>query len=241
MSSESEFSQEDNNYNHYEDDENKNSDSDNVEPEFEYSDFDYKIVSEDDESEGDLKIDEQLQQLAEVNKRDIYVEPDKLLRKIGILDPMGLEDNPLTGKPYENLYYNPDLEWDSSFTYKNGMKAFNRPYADFAKDPRPGKNGWAELSMYSQAEEAIKVIYNHQVVLLTSGTGSGKTVLTPKFALHALNYKGRIAITLPKIPPVDAASPYAAACLDVVLGEHVSQYHGKLDKSSSNNILFYSR
>ena len=52
--------------------------------------------------------------------------------------------------------------------------------------------------MYSIREAAIKAIYNHQVILVISGTGSGKTVLTPKFALHALNYQGKLLLPIPK-------------------------------------------
>ena len=71
--------------------------------------------------------------------------PDQLLRKIGILDPMGLEDNPLTGKPYENLYFNPELEWDSSYTYQNGITVRNRTYADLAMDPSNPKILYASV------------------------------------------------------------------------------------------------
>lgn len=217
--------------------ENKNDyvlDDDEPESDFLDSKFNYKIIY-DEESEVDLKIDEQLLELAEQNKRDIYVEPGKLLRKIGILDPMGLEDNPLTGKPYQNLYYNPDLEWGSDFTFKNGMETKNKTYHGFAEDT------WTKQPMYDQAEEMIKTIYDHQVILLMSGTGSGKTLLTPKFALHALNYKGRIAVTLPKIAPTDSAGAFAAACLDVVLGEHVSIKHSKAAsnfKSETSNLVY---
>lgn len=227
------------------DDPNENSkddyilDDDQPESDFMDSDFNYKLS--DDESDGDLKIDQQLKELEDLNKRDIYVAPEQLLRKIGILDPMGLEDNPLTGKPYENLYYNPELEWDSSYKYQNGITVKNKTYADFATDPRPDKKGWSELPMYSKAEEAIQTIYDNQVILLTSGTGSGKTVLTPKLALHALNYKGRIAITLPKLPPVTGASSFASMCLDVNLGEHVSKKHSNVEKqfvSETSNLVY---
>ena len=90
--------------------------------------------------------------------------------------------------------------------------------------------------MYKQREELIQTIYDNQVILIISGTGSGKTLLTPKFALHVLNYKGRIAITLPKIPTVTSQGPFAANRLDVKLGEHVSMII-QLDKNVLNQIL----
>ena len=52
--------------------------------------------------------------------------------------------------------------------------------------------------MYQKREEAIKVLNDNQVVLIVSGTGSGKTVLTPNFLLHVLNYQGRIAEQIKK-------------------------------------------
>ena len=52
--------------------------------------------------------------------------------------------------------------------------------------------------MYEKKKEAIHTFYENQVTLVISGTGSGKTVLTPKFALHAMNYQGNIILTTPK-------------------------------------------
>jgi len=57
---------------------------------------------------------------------------------------------------------------------------------------------WSNLPMYSKTEETLNTIYDNQVILIVSGTGSGKTVLTPKYVLHCLNYQGKIAITNPK-------------------------------------------
>ena len=78
------------------------------------SDYDYKIILEDEDSHVELDIDQQIKDLAEANKRDIYVDRDQLFNKIGP-DPYGLEDNPLTGQPYENLYFKPELKRDVSY------------------------------------------------------------------------------------------------------------------------------
>ena len=40
-------------------------------------------------------------------ERDISVNKKDLFREIGILDPKGLQLNPLTGEAYTNMYYNP--------------------------------------------------------------------------------------------------------------------------------------
>ena len=39
--------------------------------------------------------------------RDIYVPRDRLFEPIGILDPEGLQNNPFTNEPYQNLYDDP--------------------------------------------------------------------------------------------------------------------------------------
>jgi HrpA-like RNA helicase len=142
--------------------------------------------------------------------RDIHLNKDKLFDKIGILDPEGLENNPLTGEPYQN-----------GLTYK-----------DYAKS-------WSNYPMYEQRENVINTVYNNQCILITAGTGSGKTVLVPKYTLHALNYQAKIAITIPRKAATIKAADFAAKTLDVKLGEHVG-YMVKDDKqtSDSTNLVY---
>ena len=132
------------------------------------------------------------------------------MNKIGILDPLGSHNNPLTNQPFSNNYKNLS-------------------------------NIWTNLPVYSLAEKFIKLFQKNQVFLLISGTGSGKTVLVPKFLLHALNYKGKIAITNPKQIPSASAASFAAATLDVKLGDQVGySFKGSNPKhKSKNNKLLY--
>ena len=100
---------------------------------------------------------------------------------------------------------------------------------------------WRSLPAYEKATEIIKCIEENQVILITSGTGSGKTVLVPKFCLHALNYTGNIMVTLPKQIIAKKAAEFAADTLDVKLGEHVGyKYRGsdKRKRGSNPNILY---
>ena len=100
---------------------------------------------------------------------------------------------------------------------------------------------WKNFPAYSNAKKIIKDIQDNQIILITSGTGSGKTVLLPKFCLHALNYKGKIAITLPKQIIAKSAAEFSALTLDVELGNQVGyQYKGsdKKFKSENNNLLY---
>ena len=95
------------------------------------------------------------------------------------------------------MYYNDSNELTATnFTYQS--KAIDKSH------------GWINLPMYKKTKEAIKIIYDNQVILIVSGTGSGKTVLTPKYVLHTLNYEGRIAITNPKRIPSEENAIYAA-------------------------------
>ncbi len=134
--------------------------------------------------------------------RDIFIPKNKLFDPIGILDPNGKNLNPLTKKEYQNLYSD-DLKLG---TYKNMADKY-----------------WTILPMYEDEIKynAIEKIYDNQVILIVSGTGSGKTVLTPKYVLHVLNYQGRIAITNPKRLPSNDNANFAAKTLDVKLGEEV--------------------
>jgi pre-mRNA-splicing factor ATP-dependent RNA helicase DHX15/PRP43 len=99
---------------------------------------------------------------------------------------------------------------------------------------------WSKFPAYEKAYEIIKQIRENQVVLIISGTGSGKTVLLPKYALHALNYEKKIAITLPKQIVTKSAAEFAAETLDVKLGQEVGyQFKGE-SKKSEKTKLFYA-
>ena len=98
---------------------------------------------------------------------------------------------------------------------------------------------WSQFPAYFKAKEIIKSITSNQVLLIVSGTGSGKTVLVPKFALHSLDYKGKLAITLPKQIIAKSAAEFAAKTLDVKLGEEVGyQYKGESRKSDKTKLLY---
>ena len=99
---------------------------------------------------------------------------------------------------------------------------------------------WSNLPAYKMGEQVVESIKQNDVVLISSGTGSGKTVLVPKFALDANNYQGRIIVTLPKKIITKNAAEYAAKTLDIKLGEQVGyQFRGENAKSF-NTILLYS-
>jgi HrpA-like RNA helicase len=98
---------------------------------------------------------------------------------------------------------------------------------------------WSKLPAYENIDKCVKTIKDNDVILVSSGTGSGKTVLVPKFALHVNNYTGKIIVTLPKKLITKSAAEFSAKTLDVELGEQVGyQYKGESVKSSGTNLLY---
>ncbi|ATZ80349.1 putative ATP-dependent RNA helicase [Bodo saltans virus] len=113
---------------------------------------------------------------------------------LGILDPDGKNNNPLTNKPYSD------------------------EYKILAKK-------WREYPAYKNPVNTIQEITDNNVILVISGTGSGKTVLIPKYTLHSFNYDCKIAIILPKQILAKSSAEFAAKTLDVELGKEVGYKH----------------
>ncbi len=114
----------------------------------------------------------------------------------------------------------------------------NEPYSD---DYKKLAQIWSKFPAYEKAEEIINKIKENQVILVISGTGSGKTVLLPKYVLHVLDYNKKIAITLPKQIIAKSAAEFAAKTLDVKIGSEVGyQYKGsdKEGKSEKTKLLY---
>jgi len=140
--------------------------------------------------------------------------------EIGIKDPEGKLLNPLTGLPYSSTY------------------------TEISLNP---EKGWITFPLYPEADKMIKLIRENQVLLFIAGTGVGKTVLVPKYALHSTNYAGKVVVTIPKTNPVRTGGEFAAAALDVELGTYAGyQYRGAADgrtdgkkpKSNKTQLLF---
>ena len=116
----------------------------------------------------------------------------EILLKSGILDPDGNYPNPFTGaQPTE--YYK--------------KQAGN---SDMSK----GK-GWRHYSTWKDHDIILEKIAKYQIMLLTSPTGSGKTVIIPKLLSHYFNYERPIIITTPRILTTEEAAVYSAKLLDV--------------------------
>lgn len=106
---------------------------------------------------------------------------------------------------------------------------------------------WSRLPMYDDKQkvaEFFDLLRDKQVMLLVSGTGSGKTVLVPKFVLRYLvdaALPGKVAVTNPKTLTTEENARYAASTLDVVLGEEVGyRFKNSPDgaKSPASRLLY---
>ena len=147
-----------------------------------------------------------------------------ILKSVGILDPEGKKPNPLTGEPYENLYKDEMLKGtDIPLTYKS-----------------LAEKAWVKLPVYNKREEIIKAMDKYQILLGISGTGSGKSVLLPKFALHISNYKKKVLCCIPKRSSARSAAEFAAKCMDTRLGDGVGYFFKGDRKVSSNTMLTFT-
>ena len=140
--------------------------------------------------------------------------------EVGILDPQGIYENPLTNTKYNNLY-------------KNQLKVINgtevpATYENLAKI-------WSTKKVYDYRYEILDSLKENQVTLIIAGTGVGKTVLLPKFALHHFNYQKKVITTIPKKFVTKNTASFAAQCLDVKLGEEVGYYYRGQNQTNKNN------
>lgn len=125
-------------------------------------------------------------------------------------------------------------------------KALKNPLTNknFSNQYKSSNKWWLNLPVYKDADKIIKLIEDNQVLLIISGTGSGKSTLVPFFALDTLDYKGKVVMTIPKRGIVLSAAQTSAHIADVELGKEVGyQFRGsKLpdgspSKSSETKLL----
>jgi hypothetical protein len=149
---------------------------------------------------------------------------------IGLFDPYGDNINPLTRKPYENLYKDEYIEYKSGpligitvpKTYKN--LAYN----------------WTQLTVYKNVPEILKSIKKNQVTIIKAGTGVGKTVIVPKVALQVFNFQKKVICTVPKQIIANTNAKYSAECLDVQLGKEIGYYYMGQNMTSSSTMLTFT-
>ena len=130
--------------------------------------------------------------------------------------------------------------FDEEFLYPNPLN--NQPWgSNYKLYKEAHKNRIRTLASYTDAKNIFDVIRNHQVILITMGTGAGKTVMMPKLMLHYFAYQKKIAITIPRKAITETAGVYGADTLDCELGKQVGYRHGsEKEKSSEETMLLYT-
>ncbi len=113
------------------------------------------------------------------------------------------------------------------------------PYTQGAYTSDYNSDWWTKLPMYENVEKKIEIFRDNQVVLLTSSTGSGKSVLGPFIAMHSIGYDGNIIVTMPRVVITIGGANTAASVSNTKIGEEIG-YSTKNDKKKSDKtrILF---
>ena len=111
--------------------------------------------------------------------------------------------------------------FDSNFQYQNPLNGnrWSENYKNVFKN-------FSKLASYTDSYNIFNVIKNNQVILLTMGTGAGKTVMMPKLMMHYYAYQKKVAITIPRRAITESAAIYGALTLDCELGKEVGYQHG---------------
>ena len=140
-------------------------------------------------------------------------------KNIGLYDPNGLYNNPLTNQPYQNLY--------ASEITKDTKEP--KTYSKLAEI-------WTDKIVYHNKDQIIESISNNQITLVKAGTGVGKTILVPRIALHAFDYKEKVICTIPKKLPTRNQATFIAECMDVKVGEHVGYLYQGDNTTNKNGV-----
>ncbi len=154
-------------------------------------------------------------------------------KPIGIYDPRGENLNPLTGQPYQNLYSNDVIKYDSGA-------------AEGAIVPQTYKNWayiWSNLPLYARAGEIIKSIRENSVTVIKAGTGVGKSFLAGRLCSQAFNFQKKVLMTLPKKLLARKTATDTARTSDVVAGEEVGyMFKGahEVDKGGKQTMITFT-
>ena len=157
------------------------------------------------------------------------IQKNNFKKPIGLYDPLGENINPLTGKPYQNLY---ESELDKYESGSLAGKPYYRSYKNLSYI-------WTNQIMYKHVTEMMNSIRNNQITMIKAGTGVGKTLLTPKVALQAFNFQKKVICTVPKRALARSNASFSAKCLDVLLGQEVGYFFsGEKNKTDDTKLVF---
>ncbi len=127
--------------------------------------------------------------------------------------------------------------FDENFIYPNQLNG--QPWSDDFK--KLHTNFSRNLASYKDASQIFDIIRSNQVVLITMGTGAGKTTMVPNIMMHYYAYKKKIAVTIPRRGITESAAIFGAKLLDCQLGKEVGYKHGSSkDKANEYTQLLFT-
>lgn len=126
---------------------------------------------------------------------------------------------------------------DSQCKKKNFIN--NKKYSD---EYKKNVSKWANLPMYLDKvfiKKFFNLIHKNNVILLKSSTGTGKTVLIPKYVykyFKSTKNKLKIAVTNPKTLITKNNADFSALLADVKLGQEIGyKYKGSPEEASCDD------
>lgn len=90
---------------------------------------------------------------------------------------------------------------------------------------------WSQYPAYLKSKEILASIEKNPITFIISGTGSGKTAVVPRLALHFTDYQGKVGIVLPKQIITQSAASFTAKMLDVPLGPDIGYIYRDSDRA----------
>jgi HrpA-like RNA helicase len=127
--------------------------------------------------------------------------------------------------------------FDEDFIYPNPLNEM--PWSNDHKQLHT--NFTRSLASYQDATAIFDIIRNNQVVLITMGTGAGKTTMIPNIMMHYFAYKNKVAVTIPRRGITESSGIFGARLLDCKLGNEVGYRHGSSkDKATEMTKLLFT-
>lgn len=109
----------------------------------------------------------------------------------------------------------------------------NKPYS-----PRYNELSkiWTSKIVYNNRHLLYECISNSQIILAVAGTGVGKTILIPRIAMHAFDYKEKVICCIPKRLPTSKAASFVAECMDIQIGQEVGYCYQGTNMTNKNGV-----
>lgn len=141
-----------------------------------------------------------------------------------------------SSKSSKTLYHPYTIRPDVGLEDPNGLNLNpinNKPYS--ARYNELSKI-WTSKIVYNNRHLLYQGISNSQIILAVAGTGVGKTILIPRIAMHAFDYKEKIICCIPKRIPTSSAAGFVADCMDVKIGEEVGYCYQGTNMTNKNGV-----